>query len=102
MVQSLRSPVILAYWAMRRIRTNPKQEIPVRLDVCLVLTPSLFVLQKAIDLASRAAEEDKAKNYEVALRLYQHSVQYFLHVVKCKWAFTISVSASVDELNVQT
>uniref|UniRef100_A0A668ACP5 vesicle-fusing ATPase n=1 Tax=Myripristis murdjan TaxID=586833 RepID=A0A668ACP5_9TELE len=37
---------------------------------------------KAIDLASKAAEEDKAQNYEEALRLYQHSVQYFLHVVK--------------------
>uniref|UniRef100_A0A671P446 Uncharacterized protein n=1 Tax=Sinocyclocheilus anshuiensis TaxID=1608454 RepID=A0A671P446_9TELE len=41
-------------------------------------------LQKAIDLASRASEEDKAKNYEEALRLYQHAIQYFLHVVKCK------------------
>ncbi|XP_024114694.1 vacuolar protein sorting-associated protein 4B [Oryzias melastigma] len=39
-------------------------------------------LQKAIDLASKAAEEDKAKNYEEALRCYQHTVQYFLHVVK--------------------
>uniref|UniRef100_A0AAQ5YB60 vesicle-fusing ATPase n=1 Tax=Amphiprion ocellaris TaxID=80972 RepID=A0AAQ5YB60_AMPOC len=37
---------------------------------------------KAIDLASRAAEEDKAKNYEEALRCYQSAVQYFLHVVK--------------------
>uniref|UniRef100_A0A4W4GJ68 vesicle-fusing ATPase n=1 Tax=Electrophorus electricus TaxID=8005 RepID=A0A4W4GJ68_ELEEL len=37
---------------------------------------------KAIDLANKASEEDKAKNYEEALRLYQHSVQYFLHVVK--------------------
>uniref|UniRef100_A0A673J534 vesicle-fusing ATPase n=1 Tax=Sinocyclocheilus rhinocerous TaxID=307959 RepID=A0A673J534_9TELE len=37
---------------------------------------------KAIDLASRASEEDKAKNYEEALRLYQHAIQYFLHVVK--------------------
>uniref|UniRef100_A0A8C5B2D1 vesicle-fusing ATPase n=1 Tax=Gadus morhua TaxID=8049 RepID=A0A8C5B2D1_GADMO len=36
----------------------------------------------AIDLASKASEEDKAKNYEEALRLYEHSVQYFLHVVK--------------------
>uniref|UniRef100_A0A8C2IVN2 vesicle-fusing ATPase n=1 Tax=Cyprinus carpio TaxID=7962 RepID=A0A8C2IVN2_CYPCA len=35
-----------------------------------------------IDLASRASEEDKAKNYEEALRLYQHAIQYFLHVVK--------------------
>uniref|UniRef100_A0A8C1V385 vesicle-fusing ATPase n=1 Tax=Cyprinus carpio TaxID=7962 RepID=A0A8C1V385_CYPCA len=39
-------------------------------------------LQKAIDLASRASEEDKAKNYEEALRLYHHAIQYFLHVVK--------------------
>uniref|UniRef100_A0A8C2K6K1 vesicle-fusing ATPase n=1 Tax=Cyprinus carpio TaxID=7962 RepID=A0A8C2K6K1_CYPCA len=39
-------------------------------------------LQKAIDLASKAALEDKAENYEEALRLYQHAVQYFLHVVK--------------------
>uniref|UniRef100_A0A9L0IVY7 vesicle-fusing ATPase n=1 Tax=Equus asinus TaxID=9793 RepID=A0A9L0IVY7_EQUAS len=39
-------------------------------------------LQKAIDLASKAAQEDKAENYEEALQLYQHAVQYFLHVVK--------------------
>ncbi|KAL6107526.1 uncharacterized protein ACO6RY_18279 [Pungitius sinensis] len=39
-------------------------------------------LQKAIDLAGKAAEEDKAKNYEEALRCYQMAVQYFLHVVK--------------------
>lgn len=42
------------------------------------------VLQKAIDLASKAAQEDKAQNFEEALRLYQAAVQYFLHVVKCK------------------
>lgn len=39
-------------------------------------------LQKAINLASKAADEDKAKNYEEALRCYQAAVQYFLHVVK--------------------
>ncbi|NXS19953.1 VPS4B protein, partial [Mystacornis crossleyi] len=39
-------------------------------------------LQKAIDLASKAAQEDKAGNYEEAFRLYQHAVEYFLHVVK--------------------
>nr|XP_021541823.1 vacuolar protein sorting-associated protein 4B isoform X2 [Neomonachus schauinslandi] len=39
-------------------------------------------LQKAIDLAGKAAQEDKAGNYEEALQLYQHAVQYFLHVVK--------------------
>lgn len=51
----------------------------------LLLLLSFFsVRQKAIDLAGRASEEDKAKNYEEALRLYQHAIQYFLHVVKCK------------------
>ncbi|XP_036296979.1 vacuolar protein sorting-associated protein 4B-like [Pipistrellus kuhlii] len=39
-------------------------------------------LQKAIDLASKAAQEDKAGNDEEALRLYQHAVQYFPHAVK--------------------
>ncbi|XP_041040526.1 vacuolar protein sorting-associated protein 4B [Carcharodon carcharias] len=39
-------------------------------------------LQKGIDLASKAAQEDKGGNYEEALRLYQCAVQYFLHVVK--------------------
>ncbi|KAI5626538.1 vacuolar protein sorting-associated protein 4B, partial [Silurus asotus] len=37
---------------------------------------------KAIDLATKASEEDKAKNYKEALRLYEQSIQYFLHVVK--------------------
>ncbi|XP_041790885.1 vacuolar protein sorting-associated protein 4B-like [Chelmon rostratus] len=39
-------------------------------------------LQKAIDLASKATKEDKAQNYEEALRCYQSAVQYFLHVIK--------------------
>ncbi|KAM3619998.1 uncharacterized protein V6R79_016852 [Siganus canaliculatus] len=39
-------------------------------------------LQKAIDLANKAVVEDKAKNYEEALRCYQMSIQYFLHVTK--------------------
>uniref|UniRef100_A0AAX7URB7 vesicle-fusing ATPase n=1 Tax=Astatotilapia calliptera TaxID=8154 RepID=A0AAX7URB7_ASTCA len=43
---------------------------------------NMMYKEKAIDLASKAAEEDKAKNYEEALRCYQHAVQYFLHVVK--------------------
>uniref|UniRef100_A0A7N4PNH5 Vacuolar protein sorting 4 homolog B n=1 Tax=Sarcophilus harrisii TaxID=9305 RepID=A0A7N4PNH5_SARHA len=37
---------------------------------------------KAIDLANKAAQEDKAGNYEEALHLYQNAVQYFIHVVK--------------------
>lgn len=41
-------------------------------------------LQKAIDLVTKATEEDKNKNYEEALRLYEHGVQYFLHAIKCE------------------
>lgn len=39
-------------------------------------------LQKAIDLVTKATEEDKNKNYEEALRLYEHAVEYFLHAMK--------------------
>ena len=43
-----------------------------------------FSLQKAIELVTKATEEDKKKNYEEALKLYEHSVEYFLHAIKCK------------------
>lgn len=43
-----------------------------------------FSFQKAIDLVTKATEEDKNKNYEEALRLYEHGVEYFLHAIKCK------------------
>ena len=39
-------------------------------------------LQKAIDLVTKATEEDKNGNYAEALRLYQHGVDYFLHAIK--------------------
>ncbi|KAK2152523.1 hypothetical protein LSH36_326g04091 [Paralvinella palmiformis] len=39
-------------------------------------------LQKAIDLVTKATEEDKNKNYDEALRLYEHGVEYFLHAIK--------------------
>lgn len=39
-------------------------------------------LQKAIDLVTKATEEDKAKNYEEAFKLYEHGVEYFLHAIK--------------------
>ncbi|XP_021942841.1 vacuolar protein sorting-associated protein 4A [Zootermopsis nevadensis] len=39
-------------------------------------------LQKAIDLVTKATEEDTKKNYEEALRLYEHGVEYFLHAMK--------------------
>ncbi|EDV29048.1 expressed hypothetical protein [Trichoplax adhaerens] len=38
--------------------------------------------QKAIDLVSRACEEDNKKNYTEALRLYEHAIDYFLHAIK--------------------
>lgn len=44
----------------------------------------MATLQKAIDLVTQATEKDKAKDYEEALKLYQHSVEYFLHAIKCK------------------
>jgi hypothetical protein len=41
-------------------------------------------LQKAIDIVTKATEEDRNKNYEEALRLYEHGVEYFLHAIKCE------------------
>ena len=41
-------------------------------------------LQKAIDLVTKATEEDHNKNYAEALRLYEHGVEYFLHTIKCE------------------
>ncbi|KRY27523.1 Vacuolar protein sorting-associated protein 4A, partial [Trichinella spiralis] len=37
---------------------------------------------KAIDLVTKATDEDKKKNYAEALRLYEHAVEYFLHAIK--------------------
>jgi len=49
--------------------------------------------QKAIDIVTKATEEDSAKNYEEALRLYQHGVEYFLHAIKCEyWIVDIRIS----------
>ncbi|KAJ9580642.1 hypothetical protein L9F63_024177, partial [Diploptera punctata] len=42
----------------------------------------LNTLVKAIDLVTKATEEDRNKNYEEALRLYEHGVEYFLHAIK--------------------
>ncbi|KAB7505162.1 Vacuolar protein sorting-associated protein 4A [Armadillidium nasatum] len=39
-------------------------------------------LQKAIDLVTKATEEDKNKNYKEALHLYETAVEYFLHAMK--------------------
>lgn len=39
-------------------------------------------LQKAIEIVTKATEEDQKGNYEEALRLYEHGVEYFLHAIK--------------------
>lgn len=39
-------------------------------------------LKKAIEIVTKATEEDKAGNYDEALRLYEHGVEYFLHAIK--------------------
>jgi len=39
-------------------------------------------LQKAIELVTKATEEDQKKNYGEALKLYEHAVEYFLHAIK--------------------
>lgn len=62
------------------------------MSVCFTLAISVnvtlialkLIFQKAIDLASKAAQEDKAQNYAEAFSLYQSAVQYFLHVMRCK------------------
>lgn len=44
-------------------------------------------VKKAITLVAKATEEDKAQNYEEALKNYQNAIQYFLHAAKCKDPF---------------
>ena len=39
-------------------------------------------LQKAIDLVTKATEEDRNKNYEKALKLYEAAIEYFLHAIE--------------------
>lgn len=51
-------------------------------------------LQKAIELVTKATEEDRNKNYEEALRLYEHGVEYFLHAIKCKLCISFNYDAS--------
>jgi vacuolar protein-sorting-associated protein 4 len=46
------------------------------------MTTGGSTLQKAIDLVTKATEEDRNKNFEEALRLYDHGVEYFLHAIK--------------------
>lgn len=40
-------------------------------------------LRKAIDIVSRATEEDRKENFEEAYRLYQSALEYFMTALKC-------------------
>lgn len=46
-------------------------------------------MKKAINLVAKATEEDKAQNYEEALKNYQNAIQYFLHAAKCEYPFRV-------------
>ncbi len=43
-----------------------------------------FTLQKGIQLAKQAADAEVDDNWEKAIVYYTHSVEYFLHALKCK------------------
>jgi vacuolar protein-sorting-associated protein 4 len=40
-------------------------------------------IQKATEIVQQATEKDKASQYEEALRLYQHGLEYFMTAIKC-------------------
>ena len=52
------------------------------------LCPFSVPIQKAIDLVKKATEADNAENYEEALQLYEHAIDYFLHALKCTYMST--------------
>ncbi|XP_068614948.1 vacuolar protein sorting-associated protein 4B-like isoform X3 [Brachionichthys hirsutus] len=58
------------------------KEVAMEMRVYFLCNITAHVDERGIDLASKAAQEDKAQNYAEALHLYQSAVTYFLHVVK--------------------
>ena len=44
-------------------------------------------LETALQLVQRAVTEDKQRNYNEALTLYQHALVYFLESINCKRDF---------------
>ncbi|CAB3410802.1 unnamed protein product [Caenorhabditis bovis] len=43
---------------------------------------STSALQKAIELVTKATEDDTAGKYDSALRFYDQAIEYFLHAIK--------------------
>lgn len=44
-------------------------------------------LGKAIELVTKATEEDRNKNYRSALQYYSNACEYFMHALKCKFYY---------------
>ncbi|CAG5103338.1 Oidioi.mRNA.OKI2018_I69.chr1.g726.t1.cds [Oikopleura dioica] len=42
----------------------------------------MTMLQKAIEIVTKATEEDEGGNYAKAFQLYQNGVEHFLHAIK--------------------
>ena len=45
----------------------------------------LILIQNGIDIVTKATEEDKNKNYDEALKLYDKSVEYFEYAMERKY-----------------
>lgn len=44
-------------------------------------------LSKAIDLVNKATTEDHNQNFEEAVKLYSHAMDYFILAIKCMFIF---------------
>lgn len=56
-------------------------------------------LQKAIELVTKATEEDTAGKYDAALRFYDQAIEYFLHAIKYESQGDKQKNAIRDKVN---
>ncbi|KAG1664667.1 Vacuolar protein sorting-associated protein 4B [Nymphon striatum] len=75
------SLVLLAKHNSGKDKPTPKADYA-RESYILKYKEKLENSEKAIDLVTKATEQDKNKNYEEAFRLYENGVEYFLHAIK--------------------
>ena len=66
--------------------SGPMLQVTASLRVTSValVKSSILIMQKAIDIITRATEADRAKNYDEAISLYLNGIDYFMHAIKCK------------------
>ena len=57
-------------------------------------------MQKALELAKKATVADNAENYDEAINLYSHAVDYFLHDLKCEVLFLVCAVACSEPWHV--